>query len=186
MRGPAPRSPGRGAWAWLCLVALWLATGCSAPSPTPGADPGPEGEVPELVVWHAYRGAEQAALASLASRFQAEAPQAGLGALRVRLVAIPYDAFPNKVTVAVPRGNGPDVFIFAHDRVGDWAAAGLLEPYDLRPQVTALRAVHGAMAVPRVRWFEGNFEAYEAWRREQLGEEADRPHRITYKRLVRN
>ncbi len=33
-------------------------------------------------------------------------------------------------------------------------AAGLLEPYDLGPQVTALRAVHGAMAVPRVRWFE--------------------------------
>ncbi len=37
----------------------------------------------------------------------------------------------------------------------------------------------------QVTWFEGNFEAYEAWRREQLGEEADRPHRITYKKLVR-
>jgi ATPase subunit of ABC transporter with duplicated ATPase domains len=35
------------------------------------------------------------------------------------------------------------------------------------------------------RWFEGNFEAYERWRRERLGEEADRPHRITYKKLVR-
>jgi aminoglycoside phosphotransferase (APT) family kinase protein len=33
-------------------------------------------------------------------------------------------------------------------------AAGLLEPYDLGPQVAALRAVHGSMAVPRVRWFE--------------------------------
>ena len=37
----------------------------------------------------------------------------------------------------------------------------------------------------RVHWFEGNFEAYERWRREQLGEDADRPHRITYKKLVR-
>jgi ATP-binding cassette ChvD family protein len=37
----------------------------------------------------------------------------------------------------------------------------------------------------QVRWFEGNFEAYEAFRREQLGPEADRPHRITYKKLVR-
>jgi ATP-binding cassette ChvD family protein len=37
----------------------------------------------------------------------------------------------------------------------------------------------------RVHWFEGNFEAYEQWRREQLGEEADRPHRIAYKKLVR-
>jgi sulfate-transporting ATPase len=37
----------------------------------------------------------------------------------------------------------------------------------------------------QVTWFEGNFEAYESWRRERLGAEADRPHRITYKKLVR-
>jgi sulfate-transporting ATPase len=37
----------------------------------------------------------------------------------------------------------------------------------------------------QVRWFEGNFEAYEAERRARLGAAADRPHRITYKRLVR-
>ncbi len=37
----------------------------------------------------------------------------------------------------------------------------------------------------QVRWFEGNFEAYEEHRRELLGDEADRPHRITYKRLTR-
>jgi ATP-binding cassette ChvD family protein len=37
----------------------------------------------------------------------------------------------------------------------------------------------------QARWFEGNFEAYESFRREQLGADADRPHRITYKKLVR-
>jgi energy-dependent translational throttle protein EttA len=37
----------------------------------------------------------------------------------------------------------------------------------------------------RVTWFEGNFEAYEEHRRALLGPEADRPHRITYKRLTR-
>jgi sulfate-transporting ATPase len=37
----------------------------------------------------------------------------------------------------------------------------------------------------RVEWFEGNFDAYEEHRRERLGAAADRPHRITYKRLVR-
>jgi energy-dependent translational throttle protein EttA len=37
----------------------------------------------------------------------------------------------------------------------------------------------------QVRWFEGNFEAYEEHRRAALGADADRPHRITYKRLVR-
>jgi ATP-binding cassette ChvD family protein len=37
----------------------------------------------------------------------------------------------------------------------------------------------------QVTWFEGNFEAYEEWRHERLGAEADRPHRITYKKLTR-
>ena len=38
----------------------------------------------------------------------------------------------------------------------------------------------------QVTWFEGNFEAYEEHRHELLGAEADRPHRITYKRLTRS
>ncbi len=37
----------------------------------------------------------------------------------------------------------------------------------------------------KVTWFEGNFEAYEQWRHDTLGDEADRPHRITYKKLTR-
>jgi energy-dependent translational throttle protein EttA len=37
-----------------------------------------------------------------------------------------------------------------------------------------------------VVWFEGNFEAYEENRHARLGAEADRPHRITYKKLVRS
>jgi sulfate-transporting ATPase len=36
----------------------------------------------------------------------------------------------------------------------------------------------------KVTWFEGNFEAYESWRREQLGDAADHPHRMTYKKLI--
>ena len=35
-----------------------------------------------------------------------------------------------------------------------------------------------------VTWFEGNVEAYEENRRARLGPAADRPHRITYKRLA--
>jgi ATPase subunit of ABC transporter with duplicated ATPase domains len=34
-------------------------------------------------------------------------------------------------------------------------------------------------------WFEGNYADYEADRRRRLGQEADRPHRIRYKPLVR-
>jgi energy-dependent translational throttle protein EttA len=38
----------------------------------------------------------------------------------------------------------------------------------------------------QVVWFEGNYADYEADRRRRLGVEADQPHRIRYKPLVRN
>ena len=37
----------------------------------------------------------------------------------------------------------------------------------------------------QVRWFEGNFSEYEAWRRKELGVGAEQPHRIKYKPLAR-
>ncbi len=37
----------------------------------------------------------------------------------------------------------------------------------------------------RVTWFEGNYSEYEEDRRKRLGAEADRPHRITYRKLTR-
>jgi energy-dependent translational throttle protein EttA len=36
----------------------------------------------------------------------------------------------------------------------------------------------------QVRWFEGNFTEYEAWRHKEVGAAADQPHRIKYKRLT--
>jgi ATPase subunit of ABC transporter with duplicated ATPase domains len=37
----------------------------------------------------------------------------------------------------------------------------------------------------RVEWFQGNYQDYEADRHRRLGAEADRPHRIKYRKLVR-
>jgi len=37
-----------------------------------------------------------------------------------------------------------------------------------------------------VRWYEGNFSDYEADRKKRLGADADQPHRIRYKPLVRS
>jgi ATP-binding cassette ChvD family protein len=37
-----------------------------------------------------------------------------------------------------------------------------------------------------VRWFEGNFSDYEADRKKRLGVDADQPHRLRYKPLVRD
>jgi len=36
----------------------------------------------------------------------------------------------------------------------------------------------------QVVWFEGNYQDYEAHRRQRLGAEADQPHRIKYRKLV--
>ena len=36
----------------------------------------------------------------------------------------------------------------------------------------------------RVVWFEGNYQEYEVDRRRRLGAEAERPHRIKYRKLV--
>lgn len=108
----------KGAAAGLFLAALGLALvagGCAVEREDAGSI--------ELVLWHAYRGDERAALEAVVGEFSAAHP-----GVTVRPVAIPYDAFPDKLTVAVPRGNGPDLFIFAHDRIGAWAEAGLLEP----------------------------------------------------------
>ncbi len=38
----------------------------------------------------------------------------------------------------------------------------------------------------QVVWFEGNYDDYEADKKRRLGDDADQPHRIKYKPLVRS
>ncbi len=73
----------------------------------------------ELQVWHAYRGEERNALDELLRRYDAAHPE-----VEVHALAIPFDAFVSKLEAAAPQGNGPDLFIFAHERVGAWASFG--------------------------------------------------------------
>lgn len=81
----------------------------------------------EIVVWHGYRGGEKAAFEKVIDNFN----KANGGKIKVTTLAVPYDAFADKITAAVPRGKGPDVFIFAQDRLGGWIAAGnTVEPLD--------------------------------------------------------
>ena len=82
----------------------------------------------EVVVWHAYRAEEKAALEKVVASYNATV--AGKG-IKVTTLAVPYDAFADKITAAVPRGKGPDVFIYAQDRMGGWIEAGnTIEPID--------------------------------------------------------
>jgi len=79
----------------------------------------------EVTLWHAYRGQERKGLEEVAAKFNKSQSD-----VKLTLLPIPYDAFADKITATIPRGKGPDLFIFAQDRVGDWAAAGLIEPVD--------------------------------------------------------
>ncbi|MBY4677226.1 maltose/maltodextrin ABC transporter substrate-binding protein MalE [Marinobacterium arenosum] len=45
------------------------------------------------------------------------------------------DSVTDKFQQAAATGNGPDIFIWAHDRFGEWAASGLISPVDPSPAV---------------------------------------------------
>ena len=82
----------------------------------------------EVVVWHAYRAEEKAALEKVVAAYNAANAAKGV---KVTTLAVPYDAFADKITAAVPRGKGPDIFIYAQDRLGGWIEAGkTVEPID--------------------------------------------------------
>jgi arabinogalactan oligomer / maltooligosaccharide transport system substrate-binding protein len=80
----------------------------------------------EIVVWHAYRGEEKTAIEKVVAAYNAKQ-----SAHKVTTLAVPFDAFAGKISPAVPRGKGPDVFIYAQDRLGGWIEAGnTVEPVD--------------------------------------------------------
>jgi arabinogalactan oligomer/maltooligosaccharide transport system substrate-binding protein len=97
-----------------CLLAVALVTGCARRD----ADD-------TVVLWHSQSGAERKALEEAAARFNESGPGP-----RLALVSVPHEAFADKLSSAIPNGNGPDLFIFAHDRIGDWQSAGLIEPLE--------------------------------------------------------
>ncbi len=80
-----------------------------------------------LLLWHAYRAKERLGLEKTVALWNAGARGQNPP---IKLLAVPYDAFADKITAAVPRGHGPDLFIFAHDRVGDWAKSKVVEPIE--------------------------------------------------------
>jgi arabinogalactan oligomer / maltooligosaccharide transport system permease protein len=106
----------------LVVMALFgAAAGCSEP---------PHG----IVVWHPYRGAEQKAFETVARTF------AEKHGLQVTLLAVPYDAYAAKLEAAIPRDNGPDVFISPHERLGSYLSNHLVAPVgDAFPEADVAR-----------------------------------------------
>jgi arabinogalactan oligomer/maltooligosaccharide transport system permease protein len=76
----------------------------------------------DLTLWHAYRDAEQAALESVIRDFEVRTGH------HVAVLAVPFDAYGSKLAAAIPNGNGPDLFIEAHERLGTYLRDRLLDP----------------------------------------------------------
>jgi len=95
----------------------------------------------EINVWHAYRGAERAALERAVDDWNSAHP-----ADPVLPLAIPYDAYNTRLEAAIPRGNGPDLFIASTERVHAWQRAGILQPASLDTS-QYLPATHAALKI---------------------------------------
>ncbi len=82
----------------------------------------------ELLIWingdKGYRG-----LAEVGRKFEKE-----LG-IPVKVEA--PEGVTDKFQQAAQSGKGPDIFFWAHDRLGEWAGAGLLSPLDVKPAIRA-------------------------------------------------
>ncbi|HVY46127.1 MAG TPA: extracellular solute-binding protein, partial [Minicystis sp.] len=72
-----------------------------------------------LRLWHGQRGDEEKALQQILARWKGPP---------VDVLAVPYDALGSKIAAAVPLGEGPDVYIDSHERVGDYRARGIVGP----------------------------------------------------------
>ena len=86
---------------------------------------GPASAQEEVQLWHSYRGDERAALEQVVRALHEQDDT-----VRVELLALPSEAFRTRLTAAIPRGNGPDLFIAPHEPVGEWSRSHLLEPLD--------------------------------------------------------
>ncbi len=107
-----------------------------APSEAPPPPVPTASSVRDVVLWHAYRGQEKTALEQAIAGFHAS--QSGV---RVRVQAVPYEPYLDKIAISISRGQGPDVFIFAHNMVGAWVEEGLIEPLSARVQPELLTAL---------------------------------------------
>ena len=98
----------------------------------------PASAADELLLWHAYSGSEQDGLVEAVKRYNAAHPD-----LPLNPQFIPYGNYSSKLRSAIPRDNGPDLFIYpAHETIGGWVDAGLLAPVEL-PDGYLPQAVEG-------------------------------------------
>jgi arabinogalactan oligomer/maltooligosaccharide transport system permease protein len=70
-------------------------------------------------IWHAYRGDEEKALNAILAAWKGEP---------LEVLSVPFDAYQTKLRSGIPVGEGPDIFIDAHERLGDYLSRGIVGP----------------------------------------------------------
>ncbi len=98
------------------LACALAALAISAPAHAEGAP---------LILWHAYGDGEAEVLAKVLAAFEAANPGE-----HVQAVRLPFGVLASRLESAVPTGNGPDLFIDAHERLGRYAQRGVVQPLD--------------------------------------------------------
>ncbi|MDB4967954.1 MAG: sugar transporter substrate-binding protein [Myxococcales bacterium] len=100
----------------------------------------------QLVVWHSYRADEQRAFEACVQEWNRAHHD-----VHVEALALPHDGYASKLEAAIPRGNGPDLFVGSHDALGDWARAGVVTPIEgLVPAGSLTQFLDGTVAPLRV------------------------------------
>ncbi len=92
----------------------------------------------EIVIWHGWGtdSTEAEILDEIISKFQDMYPY-----VTVDQVSVPFNDLKNKLTMAIPQGQGPDLFIGPHDWIGELADYyKVIEPVDKYLDPLKLRA----------------------------------------------
>jgi len=102
-----PRTPERWPALWVVLLLGLLWPGVANAEP--------------IRLWHAYvvGGEEEATLAALVEEWDGTP---------VEVLPLAYDSMANKLGAAIPRGEGPHLFIDSHERIGDYRRRKILAP----------------------------------------------------------
>ena len=99
-------------------------------------------------VWHAQRDTEAKALEEILATWK--------GA-ELDVLALPFDAYARKLEASVPIGDGPDVFIDTHERLGNFRARQIVAPVGdalenegafIGPALDAVRAEGAVFGLP--------------------------------------
>tara|TARA_B100000745_G_C20153209_1_gene395276 strand:- start:3967 stop:5157 length:1191 start_codon:yes stop_codon:yes gene_type:complete len=104
------------------LFVSWLLTSIATASPTP------------ITVWYFFQQTEKDTFLDIVDDFHKQHGET----IQIKPRFIIFDAFSDKISAAIPRKRGPDLFIYPQDRLGGWVEQGLLLPIDnnLTPALT--------------------------------------------------